>query len=114
MNGHVNPFAVTAGAFVGACFPPMLGWCGHHEFSFSASTLHKIMSKGQHGPPGPANDAARHDDSPPGKTDAGLGPMAESRLYKIAHLQSFAIELCLPYSNRPHYRTTSSSNRLSA
>jgi hypothetical protein len=34
MNGYVDPFAVTAGAFVGACFPPMLGWCGHHDSHF--------------------------------------------------------------------------------
>src|SRR6266545_3351436 len=26
MKGHVNPFAVTAGAVVGACFRPILRW----------------------------------------------------------------------------------------
>jgi len=34
MNGDVDPFAVTAGAFVRARFPPMLGWCGHHDSHF--------------------------------------------------------------------------------
>jgi hypothetical protein len=32
--------------------------------------------------------------------------MAESRLYKITHLQSLRSELYLPYSNWPHHRTT--------
>ena len=33
-NGHVNPFAVTADASVGACFPPVLGWCRRHDSHF--------------------------------------------------------------------------------
>ena len=34
MNGNVNPFAVTADALVGACFPSFLGWCRHHNAHF--------------------------------------------------------------------------------
>jgi hypothetical protein len=31
---HVNPFAVTVGALVGACFPLGLGWCHHNDSHF--------------------------------------------------------------------------------
>jgi hypothetical protein len=41
MNGHVNPFAVTTGAFVGACFPPMLGCCRHHDSHFLRALYRK-------------------------------------------------------------------------
>ena len=30
-NGHINPFALTAGALVGACFPSLQGWCRHND-----------------------------------------------------------------------------------
>jgi len=36
-------------------FPSQPGLALPSWFSFSASTLHKITSKGRHGPPGPAN-----------------------------------------------------------
>jgi hypothetical protein len=42
-----------------------------------------------------------------------LGPMAKWRLYKIAHLQSFAIRACLPYSNVPTAGHLSKSLNLS-
>src|SRR5229473_7533215 len=34
MKGHVNPFAVTVGALVGAGFLPFLGWCRHDDSHF--------------------------------------------------------------------------------
>jgi hypothetical protein len=34
MNGHVDPFAVTADAFVGACFPSLLRWRRPHDPHF--------------------------------------------------------------------------------
>jgi hypothetical protein len=34
MNGHVDPFAVTAGALVGECFPAVLGWYCHPDSHF--------------------------------------------------------------------------------
>ncbi len=44
-----------------------------------------------------------------------LGPMAESRLYKIAHCNLLRSELCLPYSKEPnteprHHRIGSARN----
>jgi hypothetical protein len=88
MKGHVNPFAVTVGALVGACFPPILGWCRHDDSHF----LRALWTK-QH--PGVSNDRLvrlvilhRHDEFPPlGKNYASdqARPVAEPRLYKIAH-----------------------------
>src|SRR6476620_6285767 len=34
VDGHVDAFAVTADAFVGACFPSLLGWCRPHDPHF--------------------------------------------------------------------------------
>jgi hypothetical protein len=46
-----------------------------------------MVSKRQDGLPDPAKDAHGHDDFPPRNPGAvRLGLMAESRLYKIAHL----------------------------
>ncbi len=85
-NGCVDPFAATAGALVGACFPSLLGWCRHHDSHLlraprakrwypSFKTDYLIRPKMLHG----------HDDLPPRNPSAvRLGPVAESRLYKIA------------------------------
>ena len=46
-----------------------------------------------------------------------LGPMAESRLYKMAHLAIFcdlSFVCLIQNSNRPHYWTTPLSNQISA
>ena len=89
MKVHGNPFSVTVDALVGARFPPILGWCRHNDSHF----LRALCTK-QH--PGVSKDCLvrlvllhRHDDSP--SVGKRLGPMAGSRLYKIAHCQSFVI-----------------------
>jgi hypothetical protein len=33
-KGHGHPFPVTGGALIGACFPPIRGWCRHDDSHF--------------------------------------------------------------------------------
>jgi hypothetical protein len=82
MKGHGNPFPVTIDALVGAGFPLILGWCRHDDSHF----LRALWTK-QH--PGVSSDCLvrhmrlhGHDNSP--SVGKRLGPIAESRLYKIA------------------------------
>ena len=88
-KGRGHPFAVTIDALVGACCPPIQGWCLHDESHF-------LRALGTKHHPGFSKDRLvrlvmlhRHDDSP--SVGKRLGPMAETRLYKIAHCQSFVI-----------------------
>jgi hypothetical protein len=83
MKGHCNPFSVTVDALVGAHLPPILGWCRRDDSHF----LRALCAKQR---PGVSKDKRvrhmlmnRHDDSP--SVGKRLGPMADSRLYKIAH-----------------------------
>ena len=97
VNGHVDAFAVTADAFVGACFPSLLGWCRPHDPHFlrafcteqrpRVSVDDLVLQMMLYG----------HDDFPPaqGKRTMGitLAPMAEWRLYKMAHLHAAVVEV---------------------
>ena len=83
MKGHGNPFSVTVDALVGARFLPIMGWCRHNNSHF----LRALCTKQY---PGVGKDRLvqlvmlhRHDGSPSAGTE--VAPMAESRLYKIAH-----------------------------
>jgi hypothetical protein len=88
MKGHGNPFSVTVDALVGPRFPPIMGRCRHYD----SHSLRALRTKQY---PGVSKDCLvrlvmlhRHDEFPPlGKTMRGnrLGPIADSRLYKIAH-----------------------------
>ena len=83
MKGHGNSFSMTIDALVGARFLPIMGWCRHNDSHF----LRALRTKQY---PGVGMDRLlrlvmlhRHDDSP--SVGKRLAPMAESRLYKIAH-----------------------------
>jgi len=80
-RGH--PFPVAVDALVGRCFLPILGWCRHDDSHF-------LRALGTKQRPGVSRGRLvrlillhRHDEFPP--VGRRLGPMAESRLYKIAH-----------------------------
>ena len=82
-TGRANPFPVTIDTLVSACCPPIQGWCRHDESHF-------LRALGTKHHPGFSKDLLvrlvmlhRHDDSP--SVGKRLGPMADSRLYKIAH-----------------------------
>ena len=83
MKGRRNPFSVTVDALVGARFPPIMGWCRHNDSHF-------LRALGTKQRPGVSKDCLvrlvmlhRHEDSP--SVGQRLDPMADSRLYKIAH-----------------------------
>src|SRR5437763_3011465 len=101
MNGHVEPFAVTAGALVGECFPAILGRCCHPDSHFLRALCAKQCQRIAMDHRVQRTMLQRHDDSPPGKTPLviRLSPTAESRLYKIA--QSYAIRALLALRMAP-------------
>jgi hypothetical protein len=70
MNGRVNPFAATAGAFVGERFPAVLGWCCHPDSHFLRALCTKQRQKLAMDHLVRQTILQRHDDSPPGKTGA--------------------------------------------
>ena len=49
-KGHGHPFPVTVGAFIGACFPPIQGWCRNDDSHFSASAPIAASNELQVGP----------------------------------------------------------------
>jgi hypothetical protein len=102
MNGHVDRFAVTAGALVGECFPAVLGWYCHPDSHFLRAFCTKQCQRVAMDHLVRQTVLQRHDDFPSSKPTLAirLGPMAERRLYKIAHLQSFAIRALLALWDR--------------
>jgi hypothetical protein len=95
-KGRGNSFPVTVGALVGACFPPILGWCRHYGSHF-------LRALGTKQCPGVNKNCLvqhmimhRHDDFPlVGKTTRGLSlrSVAESCLYEIAHCSAIFRDL---------------------
>jgi hypothetical protein len=96
MNGHVDRFAVTAGALVGECFPAVLGRYCHPDSHFPRAFCTKQYQRVAMDHLVRQTVLQRHD----ADVAIRLGPMAERRLYKIAHLRSFAIRALLALWDR--------------